>query len=1211
MKLHHIPYFLLLALLCTACSTKKNTASTRRWQAFVTRYNVYFNAEQAYIEGRTAQDKGLKENYTERLPIFGVGYEKQRSLGKSNFETAVTKCEKAIQLHSIKKKPATDAGKTKSDAQKQWLSRKEFNPFLKNAWLLMGKAQFQKGDFTEAAATFSYITRFYAPEPEVVAEARIWLARCYAEMDWFYDAEDVIRRMDRDTMPQRLATERALTMADWHIRQDHLDDALPHLKRAIKGEKGKARRARLYYLLAQTYMALDRKQDAYKALGKCISNSPSYEMTFHARILQTEAVTTAANAKSMVKRLKRMAKSDNNKDYLDQVYYAIGNIHMAQGDTLAAVGAYETGRSKATQRTLETAVLLLRLGDIYWDQRRFDKAQPCFTEAIGLIDKEFENYEEITRRSKVLDALVPPTTAIHLQDSLQWLATASEGERLAAIDRVIAELKKKEEEERKARRDSAAEARRGEAMQEGEGANGRGESLQKSSQQNASKEWYFYNIQLVNEGKQAFKKAWGNRKNEDDWRRSNRTVLAHSDNEAYDYAAADSIEALKQAVTDSLAATGMSEKDIKRWFKQQEEAEEKARLAAEEAEKNDPVNDPHQREYYLAQIPFTAEQKAESDSILRESLFEAAIVEKDQLEDFGLAAETFGRLERQFPHFDRLDETCYHMFLLYSRWSERERLKGNAAEAQRLSTLAGKYKERLRTTYPDYAMTPVICDPDFEYNARYGREIEDSLYTLAYDAYRRGDRQRVQELYERSTKNFPKGLNRPKFIFVHALSQLGIAPSDSISAMLTDLLKEYPKSDVAEMAGMIVKGLASGRDIQSGNYDIASLWNRRTEETEADNAAAGTERALSPDRDVPFVFLIAYPTGTALYDTNPEAGANASDDMLLYNLARFNFSAYVFRGFDILKERRADITQFRIAGFRSFDDVHNYAQRIFHDKEMAEVLRKTRIELISEKNLQKLGTLYTYEDYRQFYDSCFVPLDIAGELPEGFAPEDDAADDAHYEETLPDASLYKKPAEGQAEGRGEEEEGKTAEGMPDDEDAGTFPRNGEGEFYEEDENRAAKTETFYIEDDAAKSGTPKKSADNEEIVADDSTAPTKASKKEADNEEIVIEDTPANAKAQRKKSATNNDVDEEIVIEDSPANTKAQQKKSATNNDVDEEIVIEDTPANAKAQQKKSATNNDVDEGIVIEDTPANAKAQKKSATNNDVDEKIVIEDTP
>ena len=489
-------FFLLAVLLVASCSTKKNTASSRKWQAFVTRYNVYVNAEQAYLEGRSAQDKGLKENYTDLLPMFGVGYEKQRSLGKSNFETSVTKCEKAIQLHSIKKKPVADAGKTKTDRQKAWLSRKEFNPFLKNAWLLMGKAQFQQGNFSEAAATFSYITRFYAPEPPVVAEARVWLARCYAELDWFYDAEDVIRRMERDTFPKRLNTERDLTMADWHIRQDQLEDAVPYLRRAAGKVKGRSRKARLYYLLGQTYMALDRKAEAYRALGKCIAQNTTYEMTFHARILQTEAITNAANAKSMVKRLKRMAKSENNKDYLDQVYYAMGNIHLLQGDTVAAVSAYETGRSKATQKTLETAVLLLRLGGIYWDQRRFDKAQPCYTEAIGLIDKEFNDYEEINRRSKVLDALVPPTSAIQLQDSLQWLASTSESERNAAIDRVIEELKKREAEERKAKRDSAAEARRGEAGTQGNDGGGRNMNQNTAAAGNGSKDWYFYNIPL-------------------------------------------------------------------------------------------------------------------------------------------------------------------------------------------------------------------------------------------------------------------------------------------------------------------------------------------------------------------------------------------------------------------------------------------------------------------------------------------------------------------------------------------------------------------------------------------------------------------------------------------------------------------------------------------------------------------------------------------
>lgn len=1141
MKIQHILYLLLAAILGASCSTKKNTASTRRWQAFVTRYNVYFNAEQAYIEGRTAQDKGLKENYTERLPLFGVGYEKQRSLGKSNFETTVTKCEKAIQLHSIKKKPATDAGKTKTDAQKLWLSRKEFNPFLKNAWLLMGKAQFQKGDFTEAASTFSYITRFYAPEPEVVAEARVWLARCYAEMDWFYDAEDVIRRMDRDTMPKRLAAERALTMADWHIRQDQLEEALPHLQRAIKGERGRSRKARLYYLLGQTYMALDRKADAYKALGRCISNSPSYEMTFHARILQTEAITNASNAKSMVKRLRRMAKSDNNKDYLDQVYYAIGNIQLTQGDTLAAINAYETGRAKATQRTVETAVLLLRLGEIYWERQRFDKAQPCYTEAIGLIDKEFNDYPEITRRSKVLDALVPPTTAIHLQDSLQWLASASEEERLAAIDRVIEELKKREEEERKAQRDSAAQARRDEAMQEGDGRNGLDGNMKKPNQNNASKEWYFYNTQLVNEGKQSFKKAWGNRKNEDDWRRSNRTILQSNDNDAYDYAAADSLEALRKAVEDSLAATGMSPRDIKRWFKEQEEAEEQERLAAEEAEKNDPVNDPHQREYYLAQIPFTEEQKNESDSILRESLFEAAVIEKDQLEDFGLAAKTFGRLERQFPNFARLDETCYHLFLLYNRWGERERAAGNASEAQRLKGMAETYRNRLRNDFPDYAMTPVVCDPNFEHNARYGREIEDSLYTMAYDAYRRGERSRVAELYGQSTRNFPKGLNRPKFIFVHALAQLGVAPADSVTHLLKDLLRDYPKSDVAEMASMIVKGLEAGRNVNSGTYDIASLWNRRTQETEADNAAAGTERALSADRDVPFVFLIAYPTGTALYPTSPDAGPAASDDMLLYNLARFNFSAYVFRGFDIVKDRQPDITQFRVTGFRSFDDVHGYAQRIFHDKEMAEVLRKTRIELISEKNLQKLGSLYTYDDYRQFYDSCFVPLDINPNLPTEFAPEGEETDGADYEETVPDASLYAKPDDNPD--APEEEKAETPQtGTEGEEEDGEALRDDEWEVYDDGNAAPANSEETIVTDtDDAKNQSQKA---DDEIVVSDTPAENSASTGGNDDEEIIVNDTPAGNSA-----STGDNDDDEIVISDTPAGNNA---TSGSNGDEEE-----------------------------------------------------------
>lgn len=991
--LKRILYLLLVLvsmMVAASCSTKKNTASTRRWQAFVTRYNVYFNAEQAYIEGRKAQDKSLKENYAETLPLFGVGYEKQRTIGQSNFETAITKCEKAIQLHSIKKKPAVNNNKTLSPAQKAYLSRKEFNPFLKNAWLLMGKAQFQKGEFAEAASSFAYITRFYAAEPAVVAEARIWLARCYAELEWFYDAEDVIQRMGHDTIPARLSVERDLTMADFYIRQDKLEDALPYLKRAVKKEKSKARKAREYYLLAQALMELDHKAEAYKALSKCIAQSPEYEMSFHARILQTEALTTSANARSMVKRLKRMSRSDNNKDYQDQIYYAIGNIYLQQNDTLQAISSYETGRAKATQKGTETALLLLRLGGLYWDQRRFEKAQPCYTEAIGLLDKEHAHYKEVAHRSKVLDALVPPTSAIFLQDSLQWLASIDETQRNEAIDRVIDALKKKEAEERKARRDSAADER----MKDGGFPDNMGNKKdnlptnQLPGGMMGSKDWYFYNQQMVMQGKQAFQKEWGNRKNEDDWRRRNRTVLAQETNEGFDYEAEDSIANVRQQQRDSLLATGMSEKDIKRWFRDHEAGtdDEQEKKGKEELK---PEEDPHERAYYMAQIPFSPEQKASSDSIIRESLYEAAVIEKDQLEDFALAAETFNRLTRQFPTFSQMDEVTYHQYLMYSRWSEQERRNGHAEQAAIYKEKAYAFREKMRVEYPSHIMTSVICDPDFETNARYARELEDTLYTQTYEAYRRGDNALVEENARLSAAKYPKGANRPKFIFIHALSQLGTAPADSISSQLRQLVQDYPKSDVAEMAGMIVKGLEAGREIGSGAFDLGSLWSRRTAEAQAGLTAIEGDRALKADRDVPFVFLIAYPTGDV-----------KADDALLYGLARFNFSAYIYRGFDISKERDKNLTRFTISGFRSFDDVHNYAQRIFREDNVRELLRDKRIELISEDNLKKLGSLYSYEDYRQFYEENFAPLDINPELPLEFAPEEDE-DGIEYEEPTP------------------------------------------------------------------------------------------------------------------------------------------------------------------------------------------------------------------
>ena len=935
----------------TSCSTKKNTAGSRFWQSFTTRYNVYFNGSQAYIEGEQAKLSSHKDDYTHLLPVFLVGNEKSRTTGKSNFETAITKCQKAISLHSIKRRPVVSANKRKSAKMKAYLQRKEYNPFLKNAWLLMGRAQFMKGDFFEAAATFSYITRLYAAEPEVASEARQWLARCYAQVKWDYDADDALKRMRRDSVTRQTLREADATQADLLLRQERFDEALPYLTRAAKSAKGSFRQARLYYLLGQVNQHLGHNKEAYAALQKCIRKSPPFELSFNARILQTEVLAVqGGQSKKMIGKLRRMARSDNNKDYLDQVYYAMGNIYLAQRDTASAVSAYEMGRSKSKRNGIEKGILLLRLGEVYWDRQQFDLAQPCYTEAIGLIDKERDDYEDIMRRSKILDKLVPFTSSIHLQDSLQALSRMSEADRNAAIDRVIDALKKKEAEERKAKRDSAAQARADENAQNNNGGANTSSTTTRPNIQQNNKSWYFYNPTVVMQGKQDFVRRWGKRKNEDNWRRSNRTVIAMDDGEGFDYAADDSLQAIK----DSLAMADGDE------------------VSAEETDSV--ADDPHQREFYLKQIPFTEEARAASDQIIMDALYNAGLIEKDELEDFALAASSLERITNQYPTYEQLADVYYQLFLLYSRWGRPER--------------ATQMRQYMAQHFADDERTKTINDPNFEYNARYGKEIEDSLYTATYQAYRERNVQQVDANFERSTNSFVSGLNRPKFIFVHALAHLNTATPKELIDELRGLVEKYPESDVSPLAGMIVKGLEAGRKIGTGTFDLGSLWDRRTATADAAADQANQSRQFSAERNAPFLFVLAYPTDSI----------NANQ--LLYEMAHFNFTTFVVRGFDMNIVADKGLSQFIISGFNSYDEAHAYAQRVFKAKELVPYVNKGRVLIVSKQNLDLIGTTFSINDYQQFYDKTFAPLQLPQNLPLETAPIEQHYEDEYSPEQL-------------------------------------------------------------------------------------------------------------------------------------------------------------------------------------------------------------------
>ena len=155
------PVVILLILMMTmvGCSTKKNTATNRWWHSFNARYNTYFNGSQAFIEGSLEKENGNHDDHTQLIPLYAVANKGSKDLGKGQFDRSIEKMEKAIRQHSIKARPVWKKNRRKTQKDIEWLNRREYNPFLWRAWLLMGKSQFQKGEFEEASATFGYMAR--------------------------------------------------------------------------------------------------------------------------------------------------------------------------------------------------------------------------------------------------------------------------------------------------------------------------------------------------------------------------------------------------------------------------------------------------------------------------------------------------------------------------------------------------------------------------------------------------------------------------------------------------------------------------------------------------------------------------------------------------------------------------------------------------------------------------------------------------------------------------------------------------------------------------------------------------------------------------------------------------------------------------------------------------------------------------------------------
>lgn len=933
--------FLSAASLLWSCSTQKNTRASRFYHSFTTRYNIYYNGKVAFDDALDAQLRSYKENYSDRIHMYPISAQpKDKATPGGPFDRAIEKSNKGIKLHSIKAKPPKKPGWRNDPKQVTLQETEEYNPFLKHSWLMLGQSQFYNADFLQASATFSYIARHYATDPEIVAEARLWQARSYSELEWFFEAEDILNKLNNGGIPKKQRKLYDAVYADYLIKEQKDEEAIPYLRAAIKSESNKLQRTRMKYLLGQIYTDLEMNSMAYSMFREVAKANPPYELEFSARIRQTE-VFTGSNYLQMVKSLERMGKQEKNKDYLDQVYYAIGNIYINREDTVKAIENYESAVAKSTRNGMDKAIAQIRLGDIYFQLRDYIKAQPHFSGALSGIDREYKEYPRVSKLSSVLDELVIHAEAVQLQDSLQTIARMPENERLALIDKIIEQVIKEEEEAK-----AAAEKEAYLAEQEA-----RGTGIDRPGTDaggivlpvDGDGSFYFYNTQTVAQGKTQFQRKWGRRPLEDDWRRIKKSFSTFEEgNNMADTPAEPVLDEAGNPV-EGIAGADSLFADIS--------------------------DDPKTREYYIQQLPLTPEDIEASNIIIEDGLFNMAMIYKDKLEDLSLSIEAFEDLDRRFPDNQHRRESYYQIYLMALRLGDQG--------------LIETYRNKLIHSFPESDYAIAVADPNYEYNIRMMDVVQDSIYESTYSNYLAGEVRNVRRNYKEVSEKYPLAKLMPKFMFLDALTYVEEADVEGFKEALKALLDKYPNADVSELAGEMLKGVLRGRTLVQGNIR-GMTWNLRFG-GEDGLSAADSARVFVADKNVPHRMMLVFPTGSL--DRN----------QLLFAVAAYNFANFLVKEVDLSFEESGPLTMLMITGFYNFDEIAQYYKMIYGEGGYASALsRDVLIFPISEDNYETLLRGKTLDEYIYFFDENFgeeEPEMVARWLARMDADTEDTEDD--------------------------------------------------------------------------------------------------------------------------------------------------------------------------------------------------------------------------
>ncbi len=803
-KQYHF-FSLLLIILVSGCATTNQAPFPKQqYQDLTSRFNAYFNAKEKEKAVLQTVAKAHKDNFDEVVSVFYYTNPKEFASSTGDLEDIEKRCTRSLQIHTIAN-------------------------YVDDHFLLIGKANYFKGDYEKALTNFKFVTTEYKEGVDYVkemkrlkgktvkaskkkkpakkakfekvldakgnlvlnkvderpsyslfeheparAEALLWLAKTYTAQAKYSEAISVIQyAKNDDKFYKNLDKELLLTEANVYIQQKEYAQAIAPLEKFLTMTKKKKQRLRPLLALAQIHEKLGNHVQSAGYYKMALKSNPGYDMEFYSKMQQTRLSRKGkVNIDEVKKILVKMSHDGKYKEYLDQIFYELGEITLGENNRSVAREWYHKSINNSTTNTVQKSQSFLRLAQMDFEEEIYRASKFNYDSAITGMSAKDTLYETTVKRGKVLGRLVDNLDVIAEQDSLQRVAKMSDGERSKFIKKLIAQ--KEKELEKKEREKS-------QPIQNNNNLATNNVPSSSLGSDDVEAAWYFYNPLLRGNGYNEFIRKWGKRKFEDNWRRKDKTSSS-SDNTA--------------------------ESDTS---KQQQD--DKDAVSTDESR-------------YLAGLPLTEEKIAQSNDKLIDAYYNAGSIYKDDLNSNRKANQMFDELVRKFPKGKLNLESYYQIYLIALKTKNQAR--------------ADEYKAKIMAEYPESKIAKYIQDPEYLNKLKESENAVANYYQSTYEDYSKGRYTEAIEKCKLADVKFKLNTFKPKFDLLNAMIEAKQNRLDDYVQSLNKIITKHTGTPEQEMAKKLLA------DLNASKLPMLDLSKQIVDTTKVDTVPVKVVEPVAP-----------------------------------------------------------------------------------------------------------------------------------------------------------------------------------------------------------------------------------------------------------------------------------------------------------------------------------------------------------------------------